>query len=97
MNPTPTIEFDIALNIMGLPHNATYWRDKLPAICAELTNQHGIIANGWVGAYIADLGAGYQFFLLFSRALDLGKPEDLAKYHEVEAKIAVVIGRHSNL
>jgi len=95
MNQEPKIEFDIALNIMGLtPHNLTYWQEHSGEIRADLANHYGIHAHIFVGAYVADPNIGYRPFLLFALFLDLDTEEGLKQYHEVEAKIQETIKRH---
>jgi hypothetical protein len=88
----PKIEFDIALNVMGLsPRDSSYWRQCLTSILADLANRQAIHARGWVGAYVADPKIGYRPFYIFSRLLDLDNPEDLEKYHLTEAKVEEAI------
>jgi hypothetical protein len=88
MHTEPKIEFDIALNVMGLsPRDSLYGRQSFTSICAGLANCHAIQARGWVSAYVAEPKTGYRPFYLFSRLLDLDKQEDLERHHEAEAKV----------
>lgn len=89
-------EFHLILNFAALsPPRLEYWQDQLNKVLVELSDSHGIRAQGSVGAYVSPQGKESQSFYLFATGFDLSNEADLQKCRALEKKVEATLKKFS--